>query len=82
MIYLIYQIRLRVPIVIKEPEWCLMTQKIINDLTTIILSNLFPLARWATIERPSNSQPTFPIATGEWATAKRTPWVLVKTTLC
>ena len=29
MIYLIYQIRL--PIVIGEPEWCLMTHKIINS---------------------------------------------------
>ena len=44
-----------------------------NSLTTIILSILFPLARWATTEMPSNSPPKFPIATGEWATAKRTP---------
>ena len=51
----------------------LMTQEIINYLTTIIFSILFPLARWATIERPSNSPPTFPIATEEWATVKRTP---------
>ena len=50
-----------------------MTPKIINYLTTIILSILFPLARWMTIERPSNSPPTFPIAPGDWATAKRTP---------
>ena len=34
MIDLIYQIRL--PIIIGEPEWCLMAQKIINTLTTII----------------------------------------------
>ena len=39
MIYLTYQIRL--PIVIGELEWYLMTQKIINDLTTIISSILF-----------------------------------------
>ena len=63
MINLIYQIRL--PIVIGEPEWCLMTQEIINSLTTIILSNLFPLAQRATIERPSNSPTAFPIATGD-----------------
>ena len=65
MIYLIYQIRL--PIVIGQQEWCLMTQKIklINYFTTIILSILF--------EMPSNSPPKFPIATGEWATAKHTP---------
>ena len=31
MIYLIYQIRL--PIVIGEPEWCLMAHTIINPLT-------------------------------------------------
>ena len=28
-------------IVIGEPEWCLMAQKIINSLTTIILSIVF-----------------------------------------
>ena len=55
-------------------EWCLMTQKIINSLTTII----FPLAPWATIEGPSNSPPTFQIATGGWATAKRTPCPLLE----
>ena len=49
MICLIYQIRL--PIVIGKPEWCLRAQKIINSLTIIILSILFPLARWATIEK-------------------------------
>ena len=43
LIHPIYQIRL--PIVIGELEWCLMTQKIINSLTTIILSILFPLTR-------------------------------------
>ena len=42
IIYLIYQIRL--PIVIGESEWCLMEHKIINYLTTIILSILFPIA--------------------------------------
>ena len=73
IIYLICKIRL--PIVIGQQEWCLMTQKIINYLTTIILSILFPLAQWASIEMPSNNAPKFPIATGEWATAKRTPWV-------
>ena len=41
------------------------TEKIINSLTTIILSILFPLAWWSTIERPSNSPPIFPIAAGE-----------------
>ena len=61
------------PIVFGEPEWCLTTQEIINYLTTIILSILFPLARWETIARPSNSPSTFPIATGEFATAKHTP---------
>ena len=61
MIYLIYQIRLR--IVIGEPL----------SLTTIILSILFPLTWWVTIEMPSNSPPKFTIATDEWATAKRTP---------
>ena len=35
--------------------------------------NFFPLARWATIKMLSNSPPTFPIAPGEWATAKGTP---------
>ena len=44
-----------------------------SSLTTIILSTLVPLARWATIEMLSNSPPTFPIASGEWATAKGTP---------
>ena len=34
----------------------------------------YPLARWATIEMLSNSPPTFPIAPGEWATTKGTPW--------
>ena len=52
----------------------LMVQKIISSLTAIILSILFPLARWATIEMLSNSPPTFPIAPGEWATTKGTPW--------
>ena len=51
----------------------LMLQKMISSLTIIILSILFPLARWATIEIFSNSPPTFPIAPGEWATAKGTP---------
>ena len=60
-------------IVFGELECCLMAQKIINSLTTIILSILFPLTRWVTIEMPSNSSPTFPITTGELATAKRTP---------
>ena len=49
---MIYQIWL--PIVIGELEWCLMTQNIINYLTIIILSILFPIARWGTIEMPSN----------------------------
>ena len=66
MIYLIYQIRL--PIIIGEPA-----HKIIHSLTTIILSILFPLSQLATIEIPSNSPPKFINATGEWATAKRTP---------
>ena len=57
IIYLIYQIRL--PIVIGEPEWCLMTQKIINSLTAIILLILVPLAWWATSEMSSNSQAKF-----------------------
>ena len=35
MIYLIYRISL--PIVIGEPEWCLMAHKIITSLTNIIL---------------------------------------------
>ena len=48
-------------------------EKIINSLTTIILSILFLLARWTTIEMPSNSPPTFPFATGGYATANRTP---------
>ena len=43
-----------------------MEQKIINYLTTIILSILFPLARWVPIEMHSNSPPQFPIVTGEW----------------
>ena len=54
-------------------EMVLMIQKIISTLTTIILSILYPLARRATIERLSNSPPTFLIAPGEWATAKGTP---------
>ena len=45
-----------------------------NDkLSHIILSILFQIAQWVTIEMPSNSPLTFPIAVGEWATAKRTP---------
>ena len=36
---------------------CLMAQTILNYLTTIILSILFPLARWATIKMPSNNPP-------------------------
>ena len=36
--------------------------EIINDLTSIILSILFLLARWATIEMHSNCPPKFPIA--------------------
>ena len=71
MIYQIHQIRL--PIVIGESEWFLMVQKMISSLTTIILSIVFPLARGATIKMLSNSPPTFPIAPGEWATAKGTP---------
>ena len=38
----------------------------------------FPLARWATIGMHSNSPPKFPIATGEWGTAKYTPCVCFK----
>ena len=38
--YWIYQISL--PIVIGEPEWCLMAHKIINSLTTIILTIEMP----------------------------------------
>ena len=68
---MIYQIRL--PIVIREPEWCLMAHKMIHFLTTIILSILFLLARWTTIEMPSNSPLKFPIAMGEWAIAKCIP---------
>ena len=41
-----------------------------NSLTTIILSILFPLALWATIEIPSNRPHKFSIAV---ATGKRTP---------
>ena len=63
--------------VIGEPDWCLMTQKIINSLTIIILSILFPLARWATIEMPTNRQSSFSTATGDWANAKRTLWYRV-----
>ena len=37
---------LMLAIVNGEPVWCLMTQKIINSLTTIIVSILFPLARF------------------------------------
>ena len=70
---MIYQYQIRLLIVIGESEWFLMVQKIISSLTTIILSILFPLARWATIEMLSNSPPTFPIAPGEWATTKGTP---------
>ena len=33
--------------------------------TTIILSILFPIARWATIEMHSNSPPKFTIVVGE-----------------
>ena len=51
----------------------LMEHEIINFLINIILSILFSLARWATIEIPSNSQPKLSIAAGEWAVIKRTP---------
>ena len=34
----------KLPIVIGEPEWCLMVQQIIHSLTTIILPILFLLA--------------------------------------
>ena len=74
---MIYQYQIRLLIVIGESEWFLMVQKIISSLTTIILSILFPLARWATIEMLSNSPPTSPIAPGEWATTKGTPWDLM-----
>ena len=50
-----------------------MEQKIINYLTTIVLSILYPTAWWATIEMHSNSPPKFPITMGEWANAKRAP---------
>ena len=66
---MIYQIRLA--IVIGEPEWCLMAHKVLNSLTTIILSSLFPLAQWVTIEMPSNSPPKF------LANAKHTPWTML-----
>ena len=33
---------------------------------------MFPIARWATTEMPSNSTPTFIIATGDWMTVKLT----------
>ena len=56
----------KVTFVIGEPDWCLMALKIINYLTTRILSILFPLARWVTIEIPS-------ISPLKWETAKRTP---------
>ena len=46
---------------------------IIYKYIAIILSILFPLIWWATSEMPSNSPPKFPIAMGEWATAKHTP---------
>ena len=68
-----HDLKKKLPIVMGEPEWCLMAHTIINYLTTIILSILFPLARRATIEMPSNSTPKFPIATGKLATAKRIP---------
>ena len=35
-----------------------------------MLSILFPLAQWAFIERPSNSPPTFSIATGDLVSKK------------
>ena len=44
-------------IIIGEPEWYLMEQIIIDSLTTTILPILFLLARWATIEMPSNTTP-------------------------
>ena len=47
-----------------ESDWCLMERKIINYLTTMILSILFPLAWWATIEMHSNSPPNFQIVSG------------------
>ena len=68
---MIYTIML--PIVIGESELCLMAHKIINNLTTILLSILLSLSSWDTIQMPSNSPPTFAIATWEWATAKLTP---------
>ena len=58
------------PIVIGEADWCLMPQKMINSVTNIILSIIFPLARWTAIEMPSNKPPILPIAVGECATVK------------
>ena len=78
---MIYQYQIRLLIVIGESEWFLMVQKIISSHTTIILSILFPLAQWATIEMLSNSPPTFPIAPGEWATTKGTPCTQGRCTL-
>ena len=52
-----------------------MEQKIINYLTTIILSILFPIAGWATIEMHSNNPTKFSITKGECATVKHTPCV-------
>ena len=67
------------------------TEMVFNDTENYKLShnqNIFNFTSTrpgATIERHSNSPPTFPIATGEWATAKRTPcqwskadWQLIK----
>ena len=57
--YTLSDLRNKVP-VIGESEWCLMEQNI------IILSILFPLAQWATIDMHSNSPSKFQITTGEW----------------
>ena len=46
----------------------------------ILLSILFPIVRWATIEMHSNCPPKFPIATGEWATAKHIPCIHIDST--
>ena len=62
----------RLPIVIGEPEWCLMAQKVINSLTTMIMSILFSIAWWETIKMSSYSPPKFAIA---MATAKCTPCI-------
>ena len=61
--YNLSDLPIRLPIVIGESEWCLMEEKIITYLTTLILSIIFPITRWVAIEMHSNSPPEFTIAT-------------------